>query len=122
MAYRILAEMVIGIHLCFVLFVALGGLLVLHWRALMWVHIPAAVWGVLIEFAGWICPLTPLENDLRRLSGEAGYRSDFIQHYLMSILYPEALTREVQIILGCVALSVNLFIYWRIFFRYRYTR
>jgi hypothetical protein len=119
MAYRILADIVVLIHLCFILFVILGGLLVLHWRTLMWVHIPAAVWGVLIEFAGWICPLTPLENYLLRLGGQAGYRSDFIQYYLLSILYPDALTREVQIILGCVALSVNLFIYWRIFFSSR---
>ena len=117
MAYRILADMVIGVHLCFVVFVVLGGLLVLRWRVLMWLHIPAAIWGVLIEFAGWTCPLTPLENDLLRMSGEAGYSSDFIQHYLISILYPDALTRENQIILGFVALAVNLTIYWRVFLR-----
>jgi hypothetical protein len=120
MAYSILANILVLVHLGFVLFVVLGGLLALRWRLLMWLHVPAAIWGVLIEFVGWTCPITSLENYLRRLGGEAGYRSDFIQHYLIPILYPDALTREVQIFLGFVALSVNLLIYWHLFFRLRH--
>lgn len=120
MTYHILADIVVAVHFVFVAFVALGGLLVLRWQALIWLHLPAVIWGVLIEFVGWTCPLTPLENFLRRLAGETGYKTDFIQHYLIPILYPAALTREVQILLGFVALSVNLLIYWHLFFRLRH--
>lgn len=102
-------------HVGFVLFVVLGGLLVLRWRRLAWLHVPAVVWGVTIEWAGWICPLTPLENFLRRRSGTTGYQGDFIEHYLLPLLYPAQLTREWQMILGGVALAVNVFVYWRIF-------
>lgn len=102
-------------HVGFVLFVVLGGLLVLRWRRLAWLHVPAVVWGVTIEWAGWICPLTPLENFLRRRSGTTGYQGDFIEHYLLPLLYPAQLTREGQMILGGVALAVNVFVYWRIF-------
>ena len=102
-------------HVGFVLFVVLGGLLVLRWRRLAWLHVPAVVWGVTIEWAGWICPLTPLENVLRRRSGTTGYQGDFIEHYLLPLLYPAQLTREWQMILGGVALAVNVFVYWRIF-------
>jgi len=103
------------VHVGFVLFVVLGGLLVLRWRRLAWLHVPAVVWGVTIEWAGWICPLTPLENVLRRRSGTTGYQGDFIEHYLLPLLYPAQLTREWQMILGGVALAVNVFVYWRIF-------
>jgi hypothetical protein len=122
MVYHILADIVVVVHLSFVMFVVVGGLLVLRWRPVVWVHIPAAVWGVLIEFGGWMCPLTPLEKWLRTLGGGVEYRSDFIQHYLLSVLYPDTLTRSVQIILGSIALAVNLLIYWRVFFHTRYTR
>jgi hypothetical protein len=122
MAYRIFADIVVVVHLGFVLFVVLGGLLVFRWRNVLWLHIPTAVWGVLMEFAGWTCPLTPLENHLQSLGGEAGYRGDFIQHYLISILYPDTLTRGVQIILGSIALAANLMIYWRVFSHTCYTR
>lgn len=89
----------------------LGGLLVLRWPRMIWLHIPAAVWGVLIEFAGWICPLTPLENRLRSQQGEAGYQGDFIAHYILPVLYPEGLTRRDQLLLGGLALAVNVAIY-----------
>ena len=111
MAYGTLADLVMIAHLGFVLFVVLGGVLVLYWRPALYVHLPAAVWGVLIEFAGWTCPLTPLENWLRQLGQEAGYTGGFVEHYLLAVLYPESLTREVQITLGAVALVVNLLLY-----------
>lgn len=109
--YSALADLVLLLHFGFVLFVALGGLLVLRWPRVAWVHIPAAIWGVAIEFGGWICPLTPIENRLRALAGEGIYHGDFIARYLMPVLYPEGLTREAQVVLGVVALILNLGIY-----------
>lgn len=112
----LLADAVLCLHLAFVLFVLFGGLLTLKWRNTIWFHLPAAAWGAFIEFSGWICPLTPLENWLREEGGGAGYESDFLGQYLIAILYPEALTSQIQIILGTVVLAVNLTIYgwlWR---------
>jgi hypothetical protein len=108
MIYRWLADGVVIVHLAFVVFVMVGAFLALRWRWLVWFHLPAAIWGVLIEYAGWICPLTPLENALRALAGEAGYSGDFIQHYLLRALYPQGLTPKVQWVLGTLALGVNL--------------
>ena len=104
--------MVVGLHLLFVLFVVAGGFLVLRWRPVMLLHLPAAIWGALIEFKGWICPLTPLENWLRRRGGQAGYGGGFVEHYLLPILYPSGLTRPVQIVLGGLVLAINLGVYW----------
>jgi hypothetical protein len=115
MLYRLLADATLVIHLLFVLFVALGGFLVLRWRKVAWVHLPAAVWGGLIELAGWICPLTPLENLLRRLGGEAGYTGGFIDHYVISLIYPEGLTRSMQLAVGVTVLVVNTAIYVWVF-------
>jgi hypothetical protein len=109
--YRALADLVLVVHLSFVLFVVLGGLLVLRWPKMAWLHVPAAIWGVLIEYAGWICPLTPLENSLRRSGGEAGYSGGFIEHYIQPALYPAGLTRGTQMVLGSLALIVNLTAY-----------
>ena len=114
MPYRALADGVLVVHLGFVLFVVLGGFLVLRRPWLAWAHIPAACWGVLIEFAGWICPLTPLEQRLRVLAGDAGYRGGFIEHYVTSWLYPSGLTRTVQLVLGLTVLAVNVAIYARL--------
>lgn len=111
MIYRVLADLVLVLHLAFVLFVVLGGLLVLRWPWVAFLHIPAAVWGVLIEYSGWVCPLTPLENSLRVRGGEAGYTGGFIEHYIQPVLYPAGLTRGTQIILGSLALLVNLAAY-----------
>lgn len=111
MIYRGLADLVLVLHLAFVLFVVLGGLLVVRRRWVALLHVPAAIWGILIEYAGWICPLTPLENSLRRLGGEAGYTGGFIQHYIQPVLYPAGLTRGTQIVLGSLALLVNLIAY-----------
>ena len=109
--YSLLADAVLVLHFAFVLFVAAGGLLVLRWRWLAWLHLPAAAWGIAIEFAGWICPLTPLENRLRALAGEAGYHGDFVARYLVPVIYPEGLTRGAQVALGATALLLNVAVY-----------
>lgn len=114
--YSALADAVLVLHFGFVVFVALGGLLALRWPRVALVHIPCALWGVAIEFGGWICPLTPLENRLRILAGESTYHGDFIARYLLPVLYPEGLSRDAQIVLGLAALVLNLAIYavvWR---------
>jgi hypothetical protein len=116
MTYPLLADLVLIAHLAFVAFVLFGGLLVLKWRRIAWLHLPAAVWGAVVEFTGWICPLTPLENWLRTQSGEATYARDFVGRYLPPILYPDALTPDIQVVLGALVLMVNLAIYgwlWR---------
>jgi len=109
--YRLLADGVVVVHGLFVAFVILGAFLALRWRWLVWLHVPAAIWGVLIEYAGWICPLTPLENSLRAHAGEAAYSGDFIQHYLLGALYPRGLARTTQYVLGSIALLVNVVAY-----------
>lgn len=109
--YAALADLVLVVHLAFVIFVAAGALLVLRWRWLAWLHVPAAAWGVAIEFSGWICPLTPLENHLRELAGQTPYEGGFVAHYLMPVLYPAALTRETQYALGAAVLAINLALY-----------
>ena len=109
---RLLADLVLILHLAFVVFVLCGGLFVLKWRWIAWVHLPAAFWGTIVEFTGWICPLTPLENWLRAQSGEATYRSDFIAHYLLPVLYPDNLTRGIQLLLGTIVIVLNAAVYW----------
>src|SRR5438552_4436510 len=104
MLYRLSADLVLVLHFGFVAFVVLGGVLVLRWPRLRWAHLPAVAWGALIEFAGWVCPLTPLEVLLRRRGGEAGYSGDFIDHYLTATLYPAGLTRRLQVALGTMVL------------------
>lgn len=116
------ADLVALTHFAFVLFVVLGGFLALRWRWVAWVHLPCALWGVLIEFAGCICPLTPLENWLRRSAGSVGYSGGFIEHYLMPILYPAGLNRSIQIGLGLVVLVINIALYAWIFSRPGETR
>ena len=111
MIYRALADLVLVVHLAFVLFVVLGGLLVLKSPRAAWLHVPAAIWGVLIEYTGWICPLTPLENSFRARGGEAGYSGGFIEHYIQPLLYPAGLTRSTQVVLGSLVLVLNLTAY-----------
>jgi hypothetical protein len=109
--YRALADLVVIAHLTFIVFVVLGGLLVLH-RWWLWViHLPAIAWGVFVEVAGVSCPLTPLENHLRRLSGSAGYSGGFVEHYLLPLIYPAGLGRETQFLMATVVLLVNLAVY-----------
>ena len=116
MPYHLLADLVVIIHLTFALFSVAGALLVIGWRKILYLHLPAAVWAAWIEFSGKICPLTPLENWLRIKGGDAGYSGDFVGHYILSILYPSGLTREVQFILGGVVVGVNIIIYGYILF------
>ncbi len=111
MVYRLLADLVVLVHFGFVLFVILGGMLVLRWKSVVWVHLPAATWGAIVEFMGWICPLTPLEIWLRVMAGQSGYQTGFIAHYLLPVLYPQNLTRDTQIWLGVLVLCLNLAIY-----------
>lgn len=116
MNYWLLANALVLLHLAFILFVVAGGLLVAWKRKIVWMHLPAAVWGALIEFMGWICPLTPLENHFRRLSGQAGYEGGFIENYLLPLIYPETLTIATQYVLGGMVLTINFMIYfwlWR---------
>lgn len=109
--HGLLADAVVVLHLLFVLFVVLGGFLALRWPRVAWLHVPAAAWGVAIEYAGWICPLTPLENDLRARAGQSGYEEDFVARYLLPAIYPDGLTRETQIVLGSAALLLNVAVY-----------
>ncbi len=116
MIYRLGAEFVLLTHFSFVVFVVVGGFVALRWPKLIYVHVPAAVWGAWIEFAGWICPLTPLENSLRRMAGDAGYEGGFIEHYLLGVLYPRGLTTQVQVILGIIVIAANILaygLYWK---------
>ena len=110
--YSLLADLVLIVHLAFVIFVLCGGLLVLRWRWVAWLHLPAAVWGAVVEFTGWICPLTPLENWLRTQGGKASCRSDLIAQYLLPMLYPEGLTHPVQLLLGTGVVVLNAAVYW----------
>lgn len=111
MPFRILADATVVLHLAFVLFVVLGGLLVARWPRVAWIHLPAAGWGAWIEFAGWVCPLTPLENWLRRQGGAPAYTATFIDHYIQPVLYPSALSRELQWGLGGFVLVANALVY-----------
>jgi hypothetical protein len=114
--FRAAADAVVAFHAAFVAFVVLGGLLVARRPRLAWAHVPAAAWGVLVEFRGWICPLTPLENYLRQRGAAYAYEGDFIEHYVTPLLYPARLTPQIQIWLGGLALAVNVAIYWRVIF------
>ena len=111
MWYRIAADFVLITHFAFVLFVVLGGFLVLRWPRLAWVHLPVALYGAIIEFLGFICPLTPLENSLRQRGGEAGYSGGFIDHYITATIYPSGLTRGIQLVLGVGVLVLNAVVY-----------
>ncbi|MFC5302299.1 DUF2784 domain-containing protein [Azospira restricta] len=114
--YALLADLVVAIHFAFIVFAVAGGLLVLRWPWLAWVHVPAALWGAAVVACGWVCPLTPLENWLRVAAGEAGYAGGFIERYLLPLIYPPGLTRELQMLLGLALLLLNAAIYlwlWR---------
>ena len=107
MPYRLLADAIVVFHAAFVVFVVVGGWLVVRWPRVALIHIPAAIWGALIEVAGWVCPLTPLENYLRGRAGEMGYAGGFVEHYVLRALYPEGLTPTIQWGLGLFVIVVN---------------
>jgi len=116
MIYRLLADLVVLTHALFVLFVVCGGLAVLRRPRLAWLHLPAVTWGAVVEFKGWICPLTYVENHFRRLGDEGIYDVSFIEHYLEPILYPSGLTLKSQMVMGLGVVGVNAVIYallWR---------
>lgn len=118
MLWQVLADVVLVIHFGFILFALLGGILSIWWRWMPWLHLPAALWAAALEFGGWICPLTPLENHFRRAGGNAGYGGGLIEHYALPLIYPTGLTPEIQLVLGLVVILVNLgvygFVWWRI--------
>lgn len=118
MAYRLLTDLIVTLHLTFVLFTALGGLLALRWRWFPWLHLPAAAWGGFVEVTGRICPLTLVENWLRVRAGGSAYEGDFIERYLVPIVYPPSLTREIQLTLGALLVVVNGAIYAAIWHRW----
>ncbi|HWP94827.1 MAG TPA: DUF2784 domain-containing protein [Gammaproteobacteria bacterium] len=117
MLYRLAADLVVLLHAAFVLFVVAGGFLVWRWPRLAWVHVPALLWGAFVEFSGSVCPLTPLENALRQRGLEAGYEGGFIEHYLLPLLYPGELTRELQFLMGAAVLFVNGVVYGFVWYR-----
>lgn len=122
MLYRVAADAVIVAHLAFVLFVVLGGWLVVYRPRLAWLHVPALAWAAFAEFSGRICPLTPLEVALRQRAGEAGYAGDFVEHYLLALIYPGGLTGELQMLIGAAVLPVNLAVYWLLWRRRAFRR
>ena len=117
MIYTLLADSLLFLHLGFILFVGFGAVVVFRWPRVAWIHIPSALWGAWIEFSGWICPLTPLENRLRQMGGAVGYSDGFIEYYALPLIYPLGLTRGLQIGLGVLVLAINVtaygFIAWR---------
>lgn len=116
MTYRVLADIVLVIHAAFLAFVMFGGLLALWKRWIVYLHLPALIWGATVVAMGWICPLTPLENSLRRSAHETSYEGGFIEHYLTAAIYPQGLTRELQILLAVLLIVANAGIYavlWR---------
>ncbi|WP_374681218.1 DUF2784 domain-containing protein [Accumulibacter sp.] len=119
MIHRLLADLVVFTHLLFIVFVVLGGGLALRWPRLAVVHLPAACWGAFIELSGGICPLTPLENAWRQAAGEAGYAGSFIEHYLLPIIYPAGLTRDIQFVLAALVVVINVAAYARLLSRRR---
>ncbi|MEO9335662.1 DUF2784 domain-containing protein [Ectopseudomonas guguanensis] len=120
MFWRTAADALVLVHLGFILFVLLGGLLLLRWPRLIWLHLPAVAWGILVECLHLGCPLTPWENQLRRLAGQAGYDGGFIEHYLIPLIYPAGLTPQLQLWLGALVVLINLAVYawlvrrWRV--------
>jgi hypothetical protein len=109
--YRMLADLVVWLHFAFIVFVVAGGWLALRWPRLVWLHLPAVAWGVIVELMGWYCPLTPLENRFRALAGEAVYAGDFAGNYLLPLIYPAGLTRTIQIWIGMAVIAINLLAY-----------
>jgi hypothetical protein len=115
MDYHALADLVLVLHALFIVFVVCGGLLALRWRRVAWLHLPTVVWAVLLEVFGWLCPLTPLEQDLRQAAGATGYSDSFIEHYLVQFIYPAGLTREIQLCLAAAVIIVNAVVYALVF-------
>jgi len=116
MLERIIADFLVIIHMAFICFVVLGGLLVMRWKWIAIIHLPSVAWAAFIEFQGWICPLTPLEQHFRHLAGQSGYSGGFIEHYLIPLIYPSGLTRSIQMAIGVFVIIMNMIIYGRWFY------
>jgi len=118
MFYRLSADVVVFIHLAFVVFVIAGGLLVFRWRWIAWLHLPAVLWAALLEFYGWLCPLTPLEQKLRASAGQTAYGGGFVEHYILPVLYPAGLDESMQFQIGSLVIAINIAVYgwllWRL--------
>jgi Protein of Unknown function (DUF2784) len=119
---RLLADAVVVFHVLFIAFAIGGGVFVLRWRRVMWLHLPAVAWAVLVEVMSWPCPLTPLENHFRRRGGEAGYHESFVEHYIMPVLYPEGLTDRIQLAIGAFVFAVNVAVYSIVIWRWKSRR
>lgn len=116
-----IADAIVLLHLAFIVFVLLGGWLALRWRWLLWLHIPAVAWGCAVEFLHLYCPLTVWENHFRALAGKAGYADDFIQHYILNLIYPSGLTPQLQIVFGAIVVVINVLAYILLLRRYRHS-
>ncbi|MCC5789224.1 MAG: DUF2784 domain-containing protein [Opitutales bacterium] len=116
---HVLAQLVVGIHFLFILYALLGALVVWRWPKTVWLHVPVFLWAGLIIMGGWICPLTPLEITLREKAGQEGYDTGFIEHYLFRVIYPEGLTRGMQVVLGLAVFALNAAIYGTLLDRWR---
>ncbi|MFQ5589019.1 MAG: DUF2784 domain-containing protein [Nitrospiria bacterium] len=117
MLYRVLADFVVLLHFAFICFVVLGGFFLFRWRRVIWLHLPAVTWAVLIELKGGICPLTPLEQGLRQAAGDAGYQGGFIEHYVVSLIYPNRLTPALQVAIGVFVALLNTALYGWLLYR-----
>ena len=117
MIYHVTANLLVMIHLVFIVFVIAGGFIVLIWPWVILLHIPAVIWGAIVELKGWICVLTPWENNLRHLAGQEGYSGGFIERYIVSLIYPAELTHDAQIVMGLIVITINLCIYSFIAYR-----
>ena len=117
MIYHVTANLLVMIHLAFIVFVIAGAFIVLKWPWVTLLHIPAVIWGAIVELKGWICVLTPWENNLRHLAGQEGYSGGFIEHYIVSLIYPAELTHDAQIVMGLIVITINLCIYSFIAYR-----
>lgn len=117
MLYKILADLVVLLHLSFILFVLFGALLVFKYPRMVWIHLPVAIYGTLITFYRWLCPLTPLENHLRSLAGEQGYEGGFIAHYILPVIYPSGVTEGLTITMGLFVIVWNGIFYGLIIYR-----
>jgi hypothetical protein len=116
---RIVADALLIVHFAFIVFVVFGGVLLLRWPRFAWLHVPAVFWAAVVELTGWVCPLTPLENTLRRSGGDPAYAGDFVGHYLGALIYPEGLTRGTQMLLALLVIVVNALFYGVLLFRMR---
>ena len=119
MTHKLLADLVVVFHFLFIVFAIIGGVLALRWRWIPWLHLPFVAWGAAVEHTGQVCPLTPLENSLRAAGGAAGYPGGFIEHYLLAAIYPAGLTRDIQLALACILLSLNAAVYFFVWRRAR---